>query len=102
MDNPGFIDAHVHMRDAETGLAQLAAAGVVAARDAGLRENAAKERRPRYRSQAGPFTVQACWAIYKRGGYGSLFGFPVETREEIRAEILKLKEAGAGIIKVMA
>lgn len=101
MDNPGFIDAHVHIRD-HAGLAQLAAAGIVAARDAGLRENAAGERRPRYRPQAGPFTVQARWAIYKRGGYGSLFGFPVETREEIRAEIHKLKEAGAGIIKVMA
>ncbi len=101
MDNPGFIDAHVHIRD-HVGRAQLAAAGVVAARDAGLRENATGERRRRCQPQSGPFTVQACWALYKKGGYGSLFGFPVETREDIRAEIRKLKEAGAGIIKVMA
>jgi imidazolonepropionase-like amidohydrolase len=101
MDNPGFIDAHVHIRD-RAGFAQLAAAGIVAARDAGLRENAAGERRMLYRPQAGPFVVQAGWALYKRGGYGAMFGVPVETREEIRAEIHKLKEAGAGIIKAMA
>jgi len=46
--------------------------------------------------------VYAGWALYKRGGYGSLFGVPVETPQEISSEILKLKRAGAGIIKVMA
>jgi imidazolonepropionase-like amidohydrolase len=101
MDNPGFIDAHVHIRG-HAGLAQLAAAGIVAARDAGLRGNAAGERRPWCRPQPGPFLVHACWALYKKDGYGSLFGVPVETREEIRDEIHRLKEAGAGIIKVMA
>ena len=100
MDNSGLIDAHVHIRD-YAGFAQLAAAGIAAARDAGLRENAAGSGSLRP-PQTGPVVIRACWALYKRGGYGSLFGVPVDTREEIRTEIHKLKEAGAGIIKVMA
>jgi imidazolonepropionase-like amidohydrolase len=46
--------------------------------------------------------IRAGWALYKKGGYGSLFGVAVDSLEEIRGEILKLRKAGAGIIKVMA
>lgn len=98
---PGFIDAHVHVKSLD-GLTQLAAAGIVAIRDAGLRESLAREHGTLNRRQAGPIVVSAGWALYKKGGYGSLFGAPVESREEIRSEIRKLKQAGAGIIKVMA
>ncbi len=98
---PGFVDAHLHIRDDE-GLAQLAAAGIVAARDGGLRENAARESGKLRSPQTGPVVIRAGWALYKKGGYGSRLGVPVENREQIRAEILKLKKAGAGIIKVMA
>ncbi len=97
---PGLIDSHVHIRNSE-GLAQLAGAGIRAVRDAGLRENAGSLEllRP---LEARPLVIQAGWALYKKGGYGSRFGVEVDSREEIRAEILKLKQAGAGIIKVMA
>ncbi len=49
-----------------------------------------------------PLIISARRALYKKGGYGSSFGIPVETPEEIKSEILKLKREGAGIIKVMA
>jgi imidazolonepropionase-like amidohydrolase len=95
-----LIDAHVHIQSPE-GLAQLAAAGMAAVRDAGLRQNAEPGGKlPESRS--GLLVVSACWALYKKGGYGSRFGVPVETRAEIRDEIARLKAAGAGIIKAMA
>ncbi len=96
----GFIDSHVHIRNNE-GLAQLAGAGIRAARDAGLRENAVRAKLL-HAPGAGPLVMHSGWALYKKGGYGSRFGVAVDSREEIRAEILKLKQAGAGIIKVMA
>ncbi|MGE5173811.1 MAG: amidohydrolase family protein [Betaproteobacteria bacterium] len=99
--SPGFVDCHVHIRD-NAGLDQLARAGIIAAREAGLRENAAQVG-SLCPTQAGPVVViRACWALYKKGGYGSQFGVAVDSLEEIRTEILKLKQAGAGIIKVMA
>ncbi len=99
--SPGFVDCHVHIRDT-AGLEQLARAGIRAVREAGLRENAAPagSLSP---IQAGPVAViRAGWALYKKGGYGSQFGVAVDSLEEIRTEILKLKKAGAGIIKAMA
>ena len=98
---PGLIDVHVHIRSVD-GIATLAAAGIVAARDAGLRENAASGREwPRLLGKQ-PAVMSARWALYKKGGYGARFGVAVETREEIKAEILNLKNAGADIIKIMA
>jgi imidazolonepropionase-like amidohydrolase len=98
---PGLIDVHVHIRSLD-GLATLAAAGIVAARDAGLRENAASGRESRRFPRTQPTVVSALWALYKKGGYGARFGVAVETREEIKTEILNLKNAGADIIKIMA
>jgi imidazolonepropionase-like amidohydrolase len=46
--------------------------------------------------------VSAGWALYNKDGYGSRFGVPAGTKDEIKSEILKLKRYGAGIIKVMA
>ena len=98
---PGLIDVHVHIRSL-AGLTTLAEAGIVAARDAGLRENAAPRRAsPRFLEKKLTI-VRAGWALYKKGAYGARFGVAVETREEIKAEILKLKNAGADIIKIMA
>jgi imidazolonepropionase-like amidohydrolase len=51
---------------------------------------------------AAPEVVSAGRALWKKGGYGSNFGNPVGSRDEIQFEILKLKSDGAGIIKVMA
>jgi imidazolonepropionase-like amidohydrolase len=98
---PGLIDVHVHIRSLD-GLATLAAAGIVAARDAGLRENAASGRESRKFPRTQPTVMSARWALYKKGGYGARFGVAVETREEIKTEILNLKNAGADIIKIMA
>ncbi len=101
MNMVDFVDSHVHIRS-PAGLAQVAAAGVVAVRDAGLRENAEGGDAPGTHSNAGPRVVSALWALYKKGGYGSPFGVAVESRTEMTAEILKLARAGAGIIKIMA
>lgn len=98
---PGLIDVHVHIRSFD-GLATLAAAGIVAARDAGLRENAASRHENRRYLGTQPAVVSARWALYKKGGYGARFGVAVETRDEIKTEILNLKNAGADIIKIMA
>lgn len=83
----------------EKGLDEATLAGVTAIRDAGTKEGAGLKTGTAPRN--GLAIVSAGWALYKKGGYGSLFGVPVETREEIRGEILKLKRAGAGIIKIM-
>ncbi len=101
MNMVGFVDSHVHVRGPE-GLAQVAAARVVAVRDAGLRENAEEGYASRTASSAGPRVVSALWALYKKGCYGSPFGVAVESRTEMTAEILKLARVGAGIIKIMA
>jgi imidazolonepropionase-like amidohydrolase len=98
---PGLIDVHVHIRSLD-GLATLAAAGIVAARDAGLRENALPGCENQKLLRTPPTIVSARWALYKKGGYGARFGVAVETRGEIKAEILNLKNAGADIIKIMA
>jgi len=93
----GYIDAHVHLRDA-VGLADAGTAGVVSVRDAGTKDGAGLRI-------SGPDTttmVSAGWALCKRGGYGSLFGVSLDSREQIADEIRKLKKAGAGIIKVIA
>jgi imidazolonepropionase-like amidohydrolase len=95
-----LIDAHVHLHGPEA-LACLKGAGIAAARDAGLRPEAC-EAFGRERGSAGPVVVTSLWALYKRGGYGARFGAAVSTADEIKSEILKLKNAGADIIKVMA
>ncbi|MEK6742904.1 MAG: amidohydrolase family protein [Nitrospirota bacterium] len=97
MTDPGYVDAHVHLRDAG-GLADAGSAGVVSVRDAGTREGAGL----RVSGPDTPTVISAGWALCKRGGYGSLFGVSLDSREQIAEEILKLKQAGAGIIKVIA
>ncbi len=99
MTEQRFIDAHVHIRSLD-GLAEIKAAGIVAARDAGLRQRS-DGGGPRFEGML-PLVKSALWALYKKGGYGSLFGVAVEDRSGIKAEILRLKRAGAAIIKVMA
>jgi imidazolonepropionase-like amidohydrolase len=96
-----YVDAHVHIRDVR-GLDAARAAGVVAIRDAGIRENRLSQNGYGGRQETGPTVVSARWALYKKGGYGSVLGIAVETREELVSEIIKLARAGAGIIKVMA
>jgi imidazolonepropionase-like amidohydrolase len=46
--------------------------------------------------------VSSGWALYRKGGYGSAFGVAIVKTEQIPAEILRLKMAGADIIKAMA
>jgi imidazolonepropionase-like amidohydrolase len=96
----GLVDAHVHIKD-PAGLQAVAAAGVVAVRDGGFRDDWEGWRRIQSARDALPAVISCGWALYKKGGYGARFGVAVETREEIKAEILKLKNAGADIIKVM-
>ncbi len=98
---PGLVDAHIHIRDVK-GLETLAAAGIAAARDAGLRRNTEQNTTGLREKKDRPLVIASRWALYKKGGYGSLIGRPVETRNEIRSEILTLKRAGADIIKMMA
>jgi len=97
----GRIDAHVHIRSLDA-FETVVAAGVVAVRDAGLRENAAPGLELPKLVAGKPIVVSCRWGLYKKGGYGSLFGVPADGREEIAAEIRKLALSGADIIKVMA
>jgi hypothetical protein len=97
----GFVDAHVHLKDT-CCLDVVVDAGVKAVRDAGIKNGVRPAGNKIVERSAAPLIVSAVWALWKKGGYGSLFGNPVETRDEIQSEILKLKRGGAGIIKVMA
>jgi hypothetical protein len=96
MTGPGYVDAHVHLREAE-GLADVGTAGIVAVRDAGTREGVGLGL-----SGSATTVISAGWLLCKRGGYGSLFGVSIDSREQIAEEIVKLKKAGAGILKVIA
>lgn len=100
-NEPGFVDAHVHIRSIGA-FSQIAAAGITAVRDAGLRMDDDRLSATAAFDTSPAKVISARWALYKTGGYGAFFGVPVETREEIKAEILRLKQAGADIIKVMA
>jgi hypothetical protein len=42
------------------------------------------------------------WALDNLGGYGSQFGVPVKTRDDIAAEIQRLTHSGADMIRVVA
>ncbi|MCK9420121.1 MAG: amidohydrolase family protein [Nitrospirae bacterium] len=96
-----FVDAHVHLKDT-CCLDTIVDAGVGAVRDAGRRGNITDGINSIARDNSLPRIISARWALYKKGGYGSLFGIPVTTREEIKSAIHTLKDAGAGIIKIMA
>ena len=97
----GFVDAHVHCKDT-CCLDAVVDAGVVAVRDAGMRDNTLRGIIAIDQDSSLPLIISARWALYKKGGYGSSFGIPVETTEEIKSAIYTLKKAGAGIIKIMA
>ncbi len=95
-----FIDAHVHLNSLEA-VSDILHACVAAVRDAGIKTNAVSGRLPPRLHPSGLTIHSAGWAIYKAGGYGSMLGVPVETRQDIKKEILRLKTAGAAIIKVV-
>ncbi len=101
MDGPHLVDAHVHIKNPE-GIASIASAGIAAARDAGMKGRPRRDADMHPHSRGLPIVVSAEWALYQRGGYGSLLGADVDTPDEIKSEILKLRNAGAGIIKAIA
>ncbi len=84
----GFVDAHVHYKDASC-LDTVVDAGVAAVRDAGMRGNSIRGISSIDQDSGLPLIISARWALYKKGGYGSLFGVPVETREEIKSAITR-------------
>ena len=94
----GFIDAHVHL-SAPEGLDSVLAAGIIAIRHGGMKTELASA--DCFHSEK-PVVISSCWALYKQGGYGARFGVPVNTKQDVKEEILKLKRSGADIIKVMA
>ena len=95
-----LVDAHVHLK-AASGLDCAVAAGISALRDAGFRLNVDRGIIEPKRGE-GPAVVSSGWALYSPGGYGSAFGVAISTPGQIQSEILRLKRAGAGIIKAMA
>lgn len=97
----GYIDAHAHLTHAEA-IPDLARAGIAAVRDAGTRQGTglALKRSPGQGSSLRIITAGR--ALSKRGGYGAFLGTPVGTRQEIAAEMLKLRTEGADIIKIIA
>jgi hypothetical protein len=96
-----FVDAHVHFKD-PCCLDAIVEADIVAVRDAGSRNNITPVINKKAEASNAPVIVSARWALWKKGGYGSFFGNPVETRDEIQSAISTLKREGAGIIKIMA
>ncbi len=96
-----FIDAHVHIEDAR-GLDVASAAGIIGLRDAGTRNGTGLNINATRFCSTNLVVVSAGWALSKEGGYGLRFGIPVRTRDEIKSEVIRLKKAGAGIIKIMA
>lgn len=99
-EHPVFIDAHVHLKNV-VAASDILHACVTAVRDAGMKTNAVSGRLPPRLHHSGLTIHSAGWAIYKDGGYGSMLGVPVETRQDIKREISRLKTAGAAIIKVV-
>jgi imidazolonepropionase-like amidohydrolase len=95
-----FVDAHVHIKEIR-GLEAVLAAGVGAVRDAGTKEGTGLGI-VRGERQNRPVVISAGSALCKKGGYGSSFGTPVESAVEVKEEIARLKQAGAGTIKIMA
>jgi len=90
------------MRDA-AGLADLAGAGVAAARDAGTRAGTGLDLRREGRvAGTGPRIITAGRALVKKGGYGGMLGIPLSTIDEVSREIDALAAGGAGIIKIVA
>jgi predicted amidohydrolase YtcJ len=98
---PVLVDAHVHLKE-PSGLDCAIAAGISAIRDAGSKENAEQGALRHQGAYKVLMVVSSGWALFKQGGYGSAFGIPLENREQFCAEIIRLKKAGADIIKVMA
>jgi predicted amidohydrolase YtcJ len=96
-----LVDAHVHLKEA-SGLDCAASAGISALRDAGFRRNVDRGIIASPKRGDGATVVSSGWALYSTGGYGSAFGVEVSTSDQIPAEILRLKLAGAGIIKAIA
>lgn len=110
---PGLIDAHVHLTMAGDGDAlenarALLVAGVTTARDVGgpadrvLAARAACATDP----AVGPQLLVCCEAICEVGGHGTEFpavkiANEVDSPEEARASVRRLKEIGADWVKVM-
>jgi imidazolonepropionase-like amidohydrolase len=94
---PVFVDAHLHCSRREA-LEDVAAAGIGAVRTAG---SVPVDGDACLHSDQ-PVVVSSCWALFKKGGYGGRFGRAVDSVSEIAAEVLRLKQAGADIVKVMA
>ena len=74
-------------------------AGMIAVRDAGMNPDARRTVDIRSRQ---PLVVSSCWALYKTGGYGARFGIAASSPVSMKTEIIRLKKAGADIIKTMA
>jgi len=98
---PLLVDAHVHIKTPE-GITSIVTAGITAVRDAGMKGRTWQDTDGNRSPSGHPIILSAEWALYQKGGYGSLLGAGVDTRDEIKSEILKLKDSGAGIIKVIA
>lgn len=88
--------------DSSAGFRCAREAGIAALRDAGSRKNVERGILVDLESPSALRMISSGWALMKKGGYGSVFGIPIEGRDAARNEIIKLKAAGAGIIKVMA
>jgi imidazolonepropionase-like amidohydrolase len=99
--NRELVDVHVHLTGPDS-VRELLAAGIAAVRNAGTRQEQVGAERESCGHPEKPVVISSCWALFKRGCYGSRFGVPVETKREIQTEIARLKHAGADIIKIMA
>lgn len=97
-NTPCKVDAHVHLTNPDA-ITSLRAAGVSTVRDAGTKDGTGLRL-----LNVSPwlFIQSAGRALSRKGGYGGMFGKPLDTDQEIREEIRALQKSGAGIIKIMA
>src|SRR5690554_5450224 len=98
---PSLIDGHVHLMMPQNGqtvnerLSQYLSAGVCVIRDAGNKQGFVQSSSPCLLLQAG-------FAIYKNGYYGSALGIGVSSLEEALTAVDNLAAGGASHIKVIS
>jgi imidazolonepropionase-like amidohydrolase len=105
---PPFEDAHIHFtfdgrpasEEELSGIMDSCAGrGIFSLKDMGHKSGIGLNAK---KVSAGRVTVRtACFALFRKGGYGPFLGRGVEGKEEIRNAVKEISDAGADFIKVL-
>jgi len=102
--SPCFCDYHLHFPENDSKPPQVIAGmllrrGIIKAYEGGGRQGAGFEMK---RVLAGEMTIMSSgYAIYKKGGYGSVIGRGIDSAAQAIAVIHQLNDLGADYIKVI-